>query len=936
MNDRTAPTHPQYDAEQKRVDVRREQLGLPAEGRNWALALSGGGIRSATFSLGVLQALTRAPAPANRSNGASSGPAAGLLPYFDYLSTVSGGGYIGAFFTSLFIPGRLSQREMGKGESSLHPSQTPRAAADQAYEVLEFEPPERIHSSRDYARGPAGRGPLGWLRENGRYLSPAGAGDIFYVLATTLRNLLSVHFVIGMPLLCLLAMVALLKLGIAGPLCQSLAIPLATDSGFCSAVLADLPGPFALCPLASEAQLVPLATCPGVATSHALPLGNALWWLPLLWAFAAVLPLLAAYWLACPRDSVSEPVRLVNWGSVAMMMVAAVTGGVAASSAPLGWPSSFGSALGLISGVLWLSLLAFGFQALTLPKRAHNDGADNSVRNYRIQITRSLAQHLIVVLGLVLLATVDSLTAAAYRALLGLNLAQLSLAVIGPALIALVRKVASFTDDKALPGWVSKLPLGIIAGVSGVAILLFVAVLWDLIVYWAQAEALPFGYTTAAWCLAALALGALLLAICTGQFMGFINLSSLQSFYSSRLARTYLGASNGLRFRYAGQRGNPLLSVTDAIKGDDLQLDEFYAAHCAPLHLINVTLNITVDPAEQLVQRDRKGKPLCVAPGIPGASQGGGASFILDGVYRQRLAPRPILSELNQPLSVSYWIGTSGAAFTTGLGRATSLGTSLAFGLANIRLGTWWPSAFAERTPGGENLRPGDAPARQTASLWLSRGFKTQTYLMYEMTAHFHGLRREYQYLSDGGHFENTAVYELLRTRRDIELIVGCDNGCDPDYRFDDLANLIRLARIDQAVELEVDNRVRDNAILAPYFASPCDFNKPVEGHDRRCAVLLNAWHVGEDGERRFQARVLLLKPRLIEGLPADVYNYAALSPTFPNESTADQFFDEAQFESYRQLGLHIGQSLFGGRSDTQHSVAKALWEYLGTHPNAG
>jgi hypothetical protein len=52
-------------------------LGLPRA----ALCLSGGGIRSASFALGVLQALARH----------------GLLKQFHYLSTVSGGGYIGSW-----------------------------------------------------------------------------------------------------------------------------------------------------------------------------------------------------------------------------------------------------------------------------------------------------------------------------------------------------------------------------------------------------------------------------------------------------------------------------------------------------------------------------------------------------------------------------------------------------------------------------------------------------------------------------------------------------------------------------------------------------------------------------------------------------------------------------------------------------------------------
>jgi hypothetical protein len=54
------------------------------ESKRSALCLSGGGIRSASFGLGVIQALARA----------------GVLEKFDYLSTVSGGGYIGGWLTA--------------------------------------------------------------------------------------------------------------------------------------------------------------------------------------------------------------------------------------------------------------------------------------------------------------------------------------------------------------------------------------------------------------------------------------------------------------------------------------------------------------------------------------------------------------------------------------------------------------------------------------------------------------------------------------------------------------------------------------------------------------------------------------------------------------------------------------------------------------------
>lgn len=112
-------------------------------------------------------------------------------------------------------------------------------------------------------------------------------------------------------------------------------------------------------------------------------------------------------------------------------------------------------------------------------------------------------------------------------------------------------------------------------------------------------------------------------------------------------------------------------------------------------------------------------------------------------------------------------------------------------------------------------------------------------------------------------------------------------------------------------------------SLLAPYFGHTANFTHPGPDDSLRCAMLFNV--VNRQGQRT--ARILLLKPRLIAGVPVDVLNYANAHPTFPNESTANQFFDEAQFESYRQLGLQIGQTLFGSGQPTP--VSQALWNYL-------
>jgi len=55
---------------------------------------------------------------------------------------------------------------------------------------------------------------------------------------------------------------------------------------------------------------------------------------------------------------------------------------------------------------------------------------------------------------------------------------------------------------------------------------------------------------------------------------------------------------------------------------------------------------------------------------------------------------------------------------------------------------------------------------------------------------------------------------------------------------------------------------------------------------------------------------LLLVKPTLLGNEPTDIVQYAANHPSFPQEPTSDQFFDEAQWESYRKLGEHIGARL--------------------------
>ena len=117
------------------------------------------------------------------------------------------------------------------------------------------------------------------------------------------------------------------------------------------------------------------------------------------------------------------------------------------------------------------------------------------------------------------------------------------------------------------------------------------------------------------------------------------------------------------------------------------------------------------------------------------------------------------------------------------------------------------------------------------------------------------------------------------------------------DCTFEDLGNAIRKCRIDLGVDIEIDvgalKPIGDKRLGLHYCALGLvryDRNLPTGG-------------VGY---------LLYIKAGMCGDEPQDVVQYRSEHPEFPHQPTADQFFDEPQFESYRRLGLHIGDTLFG------------------------
>ena len=154
--------------------------------------------------------------------------------------------------------------------------------------------------------------------------------------------------------------------------------------------------------------------------------------------------------------------------------------------------------------------------------------------------------------------------------------------------------------------------------------------------------------------------------------------------------------------------------------------------------------------------------------------------------------------------------------------------------------------------------------------------------------------KRKYLNVSDGGHIENLGLYELLQ--RKCKFIVAIDGEADPDMQFGGLITLIRFAEIDLGIDIEID---------------PGDLKKTSSGFSRAHFALGKIRYPQTDGGKPQTGFLLYIKSSLTGNESQPIQEYGFKNPTFPHETTADQFFNEAQFEAYRALGYHMAGDVF-------------------------
>lgn len=384
-----------------------------------------------------------------------------------------------------------------------------------------------------------------------------------------------------------------------------------------------------------------------------------------------------------------------------------------------------------------------------------------------------------------------------------------------------------------------------------------------------------FGHVLPGSSLLALSLGCFLVLLLIGSRVN-INEFSLHHFYKNRLVRCYLGASRGNKRKGSRMTGfDPcddfplanLLAVPEERSDNQTKPDAYYG----PFPILNTTLNI--NRGSDMARQERKG-----------------TSFVFTPLYSGYEPPvsQEDLQEVNGEQGYrktrgystkdGWDIGTimaiSGAAANPNWGFSTSASVAFLLTVFDVRLG-WWVGNTRFDSP---SKKPGPSFA-----LWP---------LLNELFAQTDS-RSSFLNLSDGGHFENFGVYELVRRR--VKYIIVGDGEQDGDYTFESLGGVIRKCRADFGVEIDIDPRRIH----------------PKNGFSTTHCVVGRIHYPKIEGNGEFCGWLLYLKSSLTGDEPEDVIQYKAGHPQFPQDPTPNQFFTESQFESYRRLGLHIVRSAF-------------------------
>lgn len=796
------------------------------------LCLSGGGIRSAAFCLGVIQALH------DRN----------IFNRIDYLSTVSGGGYIG---TSLMAARLRAEMDRPAGDDPEARPQSTASAPTFPFDVSgggDSSPDTSVVnlSPGNIADSVAVRA----LRDHSRYLIPNGSFDILLATGQIIRGVV--------------VNVLLLAPFLLAPAAFALAVLPAPEGR----EALNWGGPFLWTGIAALLYAALFGIGWGVYASRT-GAEHPRWENRSRWAKWAA-------WCLLPLAGLAT-VEAFLWivRAIAAPEAAAAHAGTASGSPTLAWLSAALGAATVTLGFVWQKLGGMIQRAIGDPTRK---------------------------------ALVQAITARGVAVLLALAL---------PALLVLaVLLLIEFGRSDAVP---KELPLP--APVQVVPVWA-IPVLLAALAFWRVASLLrpkPDGsrliaaipLIVAALLLLTTTVGgsnppmalyaglAVLASLIAGPMM--VNATSLHRLYRDRLEE---GFSLGWRAPDA---------TDDAIRPITLRdLADFYDGKKndrtpppRPYLIANMTVNLSGSRQEN--KRGREGDFFMVTADHVGSDTTGYATAESYTAGETPFSPA-------ERLDLGSVAAISGAAVASRMGRL-GLGLfapTLAF--LNIRLGFWL------RNP------------RHPAGAGKGAGSQAGLTLLDEATGAL-SEEKPLVYLSDGGHIDNLGLYQLLKRRCDI--IIAVDGEADPGMTCAALTDVERFARIDLGVRLDI----RPDTLRAGVLARRARLTgrrpeDPAPTADPSCHAVIGRIRypaqtgTDETAKAREKSGILLyIKAAMTGDEPNYVLDYERRYPSFPHETTGDQFFSEEQFEAYRALGFHAARDAL--RQDCGNPAHAALLDQM-------
>lgn len=794
-----------------------------------ALCLSGGGIRSATFALGVLQGLARF----------------GMLGHFHYLSTVSGGGYIGSWLSTW---------------RSLHSDEAVFSGLNAA---------EREGHDRPQVSG---------IRADSNYLTPMLgllSADTWTVMTLYVRNLL-LNWLLFLPFFmgCLLIphlCAAILQLSQqgnpwpAGPwfwaACGLLTLSLTfgifgrfrmrgrwlsrqlfllcvllplVGSATCFTAAAEFDGAsrssatlqclnvgYLLLGTAAGATIYAISWAIGRSVAGRATL-RILWRDLCCWIIAGALVgtliCVVVQWITRNSDHPQAVVVLGLSGIVLAYLAGDILYAGLASFSPRGnidreW---------LARAAGWLAAVAVGWAVLCAIVLYLPDALTGTVAKLFVGGVGGLSGIVTLLLGS------SSLTAATRAAGVLKNLKWTRLAALAAVIFAVLLAVLLSLAGQALARHWSTDPEHPSIGIDVVLIVLLIG-------------------------------GAFIIS-------AFVNVNrfSLHALYRNRLQRAFIGSARAQERRpdpFTGfdPEDNPRMADLVPRTGES----RLY-------HVINTTLNVV--SSENPAWQERKAESFVIT------RQFSGNPIV-------RFQPTARYGGKYGGISLGTAMAISGAAVSPNQGYSSSPLIGFLLMLFNVRLG-WWLGNPSTRVSAHEGPFWGIVPGlKELAGATSDEG--------------------KWIYLSDGGHFENLGLYEMVRRR--CRFIVVSDAGCDPKATFEDLGNAVRKIYIDFGVSIDFEHLTIQARQTPPVPGISCAIGSIKYPNSDRLGWLL------------------YIKPTYQGTERADIRSYATFHDEFPHESTTDQWFSESQLEAYRALGALTIQTICNGGDPVKPGAATSV-----------